>query len=109
MVEEQIEGALTNGVGHLQDGVGGLLGDIGLQAKGKLNQAAGNVQNAYGQIKDLALDAAGQARVRAEDAYGDIGVYVREQPVKALVVGLGLGLLLGALIIGKARAVHAAH
>ena len=55
MSDEQIYGATRNGLGHLQDAAGGLTGDDRLQARGKLNRAAGSLQSALGKVKDLSL------------------------------------------------------
>ena len=61
MTDERIEGVAKKGVGRLQDAVGGLIGNDGIQIKGKLTEAAGSVQDAYGQVRE-----------RAEDLFGDV-------------------------------------
>lgn len=45
-------GLLRNLSGRLQDAVGGLTGDPEAQARGKIDQAAGQAQDAYGEILD---------------------------------------------------------
>jgi uncharacterized protein YjbJ (UPF0337 family) len=89
MVDDRIEGAAKTGFGRVQDAFGGLTGDAGTQARGKLNQAAGAVQ-----------DATGKARESAEDLYGEVESYVREQPLAALAVTLAVGLAFGFLLRG---------
>jgi uncharacterized protein YjbJ (UPF0337 family) len=37
--------------GRVEDALGGLTGDTGLQLKGKLNQAKGKVQDAVGKVE----------------------------------------------------------
>lgn len=117
MSEDRIEGGVRQGVGRVQDAVGGLTGSDGVQAKGKVNEAAGSVQNAYGQVKDKAQDVAGQvkdkaqdvagqARERAQDLLGEVEDYVRAQPLQALAGGIGVGVILGLLLRGNGKTVY---
>lgn len=59
--ENEVEGTIRNAGGKLQDTIGGLTGDESLQAKGKLNQAAGNAQKTFGaaaeEIRDTVKDS----------------------------------------------------
>ena len=89
MTDDRIEGGVKKGVGKLEDAWGGLTGDTGTQAKGKVNQASGSVQ-----------DVVGQARERAQDVYGGVESYAKEQPIVALGVALGVGLILGFVLRG---------
>jgi uncharacterized protein YjbJ (UPF0337 family) len=104
MSNDRIEGAARKGLGHVQDAVGGLVGDSKAQITGKLNQAAGAAQNAYGQVKDQAEDVYAQAKGRAQDAYGNLETYARSQPLIAVGVGFGVGLALGFLMRSGRRA-----
>lgn len=108
MTDDQFQGTVKNGVGHVQDAVGGLTGDEKTQAKGKLNQVAGTVQDKVGQVKEQAQDALEQARAKAEDAYGDLETYVREKPAASVGVALAAGLVLGLLLRGGTRTVYVA-
>ena len=90
MTDDRIEGAARKGFGKVQDAFGSLTGDARTQAEGKLNDAAGTVQNAFGQARD-----------RAGDLYDLVEDYAKDQPVAALAITLGLGLMLG-LVIGGA-------
>ena len=92
MTDDRVEGAVKKGAGKMQDAWGGLTGDGETQAKGKANEAAGSVQ-----------DIVGQAKSRAQDAYGDVESYAREQPVIALAVTLGVGFILGFVLRGDGR------
>ena len=94
MSDDRIEGAARKGLGHIQDAVGGLTGDARTQATGKLNEAAGSVQNAYGKVKDQADDVLDDARYQAEAVFGELRDYVREKPLLAV----GLGVLTGVLL-----------
>ena len=52
--ENRIKGSAKKLSGKLQDAVGDLAGDAGIQARGKANQAASTAQNAFGSAMDLA-------------------------------------------------------
>jgi uncharacterized protein YjbJ (UPF0337 family) len=95
MTDQRVEGVAKKGVGRLQDAVGGLIGDDGVQLKGKLNEAAGAIQDTYGQVKE-----------RAQDVFGDVRDYAQEEPIKALAIGLGVGLALGLLLWGGRKVVY---
>ncbi len=95
MTDDRIEGAVRKGVGRVQDAVGGLTGDERTQADGKLNQAAGSVQ-----------DLVGQARDRASDLYEEVESYAKEQPLAALAVTLGLGVVIGLVLSGGRKTVY---
>jgi uncharacterized protein YjbJ (UPF0337 family) len=109
MTEDQVVGAAKKGLGRLQDAAGGLLGDPNIQLQGKLNEAAGQVQSVVGQVKDRAQGAFGLAGDRAQDVYGEVADFAREDPVRALVIGVGVGLLLGMLLWGGRKVVHLRH
>lgn len=94
MVEDRIEGAARNGLGHVQDAVGGLVGDARIQARGKLNQAAGAMQEAYGKAIDQADEAFSDVQTQAEAVLGDLQAYVREKPL----MSLGIAMVAGALV-----------
>jgi ElaB/YqjD/DUF883 family membrane-anchored ribosome-binding protein len=88
MDENRIEGVVREGIGRVQDAYGGGVGDLGVQARGKLNEAAGEAQNLYGRALDQARDIADEAAELIRDQpYAAAGV--------AALVGLVVGLLLG--------------
>ena len=74
------EGTLRNLGGKVQDAAGGLTGDAATKAKGKVNEAAGSAQDMYGRAVD------------------EVGGFVTEQPVMAMLAALGAGILLGVII-----------
>ncbi len=106
MSEDRLEGAAKQGLGRLQDAAGGFVGSDKTQAKGKLNEAAGSVQNAYGQVKDQASDVLGQAKDQAQDTYDQMESFIREQPFAAAAVGVGIGLVLGMMLRGGRKTVY---
>ena len=52
MHKDQIEGAGKQVKGAVKDATGKMTGDVKLQADGKLDKAAGQVQSAVGKVKD---------------------------------------------------------
>jgi uncharacterized protein YjbJ (UPF0337 family) len=80
MDTNKFEGSARDIGGKLQDAAGGLTGDAATQARGKVNQAAGQAQRAYGQAVD------------------EVKEYAAEQPVMALLMAMGFGVLLGVFL-----------
>ena len=78
--ENMVEGFAKNVGGRVQDALGGLTGDTAEQARGKVNEAAGSVQNMYGQAVDEVKD------------------FASEQPFTALAASVGVGVVLGFLL-----------
>ena len=106
MTEDQIGGKVREGVGRLQDAAGSLTGDGRSEARGKVNEVAGSAQAAYGQLRDQASDALDQARDQASDVYDEVQNFVREQPLTALAIGAGVGIVLGLLMRGGRKVVY---
>jgi len=77
MDSDRIIGAGKKAAGEVQEGVGSLIGDSRTQAQGKANQAKGETQNQIGQLED----------------------YIRDQPLTAAAIAVGLGWLIGRLRI----------
>ena len=80
MDDNRVEGAARDIGGKVQDAVGGLAGDASTQVRGKVNQAAGQAQNLYGQAMDGVTE------------------FAKEEPITALLTAVGVGLLLGFVI-----------
>jgi uncharacterized protein YjbJ (UPF0337 family) len=113
MASDRIEGSIKTGVGRLQDGAGGLTGDLGLQTRGKLNETAGFVQDLVGQAKDRFADVAGSAKDRVaaplgavqslvrtnlernEDRLDEIKALVVKNPLAAVGIAAVVGIVLG--------------
>ena len=85
--ENEIEGAVTEGVGKLKDAAGGLTGDTSTQAEGKIDQLQGKVQSEYGDLLD-----------QARDQFEDVTALMRDQPLAAIGIAAGVGFLLGWLL-----------
>ena len=74
------EGFLRSLAGRLQDAVGGLAGDAPAQVRGRADQAAGQVQDAYGEALDYVERVASS------------------RPLLAVATGVGVGFVLGILV-----------
>jgi ElaB/YqjD/DUF883 family membrane-anchored ribosome-binding protein len=91
-----------------------MAGDAQAQAAGRAREAAGSVQNLYGQAKDAARDAGDTAVSYAKDAYENSGETLREgsevvakkvqdNPLGALLVAGGIGFALAMLMTRPPR------
>ncbi|WP_153142342.1 CsbD family protein [Paraburkholderia agricolaris] len=80
MNSNQIEGTVKDAAGKVQDAVGGLTGDLDLQAEGKVRQLAGKAQAKYG------------------DSVEQVAETARNNPLGALLIAIGVGFLLGKLM-----------
>jgi uncharacterized protein YjbJ (UPF0337 family) len=109
MDKDRIVGSAKDFAGKVEAAVGDVTGDANTQASGRAREAAGTVQNLYGQAKDAALDAADSAVNYARDAYENSGDTLRgstqavtktvqENPLGALLVAGGIGFALALLI-----------
>lgn len=86
-----------------------------------LKAAAAEARAAAGSLKEAAVAALDDARERARAAtdeaksqaqqrYGDLEAWVHQNPVRALGVAAGLGVVMGLLLRGRAtRVVYARH
>lgn len=109
MSSDQIEGDVKKGVGRIQDAAGGLVGSDKTQAQGKMNEVAGSVQDTVGKVKGLAQDTMGQAKDKAQDTFERVANYSKGQPLQALGIALGVGVVLGFMLHGGRRVVYASR
>ena len=87
-------GAVRNGIGKVEKGIGDLTGDAKWQAEGMADSIAGKAQNLYGQTRDAASDAAeaiADGAVSLESLARD---FVRERPYVAIGAAFAIGMLL---------------
>ncbi len=91
-----------------------MAGDAQAQVAGRVREAAGTVQNLYGQAKDAARDAGDAAANYAKDAYENSGETFREgsevvakkvqdNPLGALLIAGGIGFALAMLMTRPPR------
>src|ERR1700733_2733337 len=57
MDKDRIAGAAKDAVGKVEGAIGDVTGDTETRASGRVREAAGTVQNLYGQAKDAVKDA----------------------------------------------------
>ncbi|MGY4346241.1 uncharacterized protein YjbJ (UPF0337 family) [Bradyrhizobium sp. GM7.3] len=69
MDKDRIVGSAKEFAGRAEGAIGDLASDTQTQASGKAREAAGSVQNLYGQAKDAVRDATDTAASYAKDAY----------------------------------------
>jgi uncharacterized protein YjbJ (UPF0337 family) len=114
MDKDRIVGSAKEFAGRAEGAIGDMAGDAQTQASGKAREAAGTVQNLYGQAKDAVRDAADTASSYAKDAYensGDtlrggsqaISQKVQDNPLGALLIAGGIGFALALLMSRPAR------
>lgn len=113
MDKDRISGAASSFAGKVEGAAGELAGDARTQASGKAREAAGTVQNLYGQAKDAAREAGEAASNLARDAYENSGETiqsgtkavaqsVRDNPIGSLLIAAGVGFAV-ALMMRPAR------
>lgn len=109
-MDDQVVGVAKQGLGRVQDAIGGLTGDPTLQGKGKINEAVGAAQHAFGDAKSSVLEAVddivGGVRGELHAQLDTLEGYVVTRPLQALGVAAGVGLLLGLLLRGRGRTVY---
>jgi uncharacterized protein YjbJ (UPF0337 family) len=85
--ESRIEGTAQNIGGKIQEAVGDFAGDTATKMRGQANQAAGAMK-----------DAAGVARDEIRGFGEQLAVAVKDQPLAAVALAGGVGLLVGYLL-----------
>jgi uncharacterized protein YjbJ (UPF0337 family) len=86
MNEDRVDGTMKEFAGKAQSTAGDLLGDSKTSAEGRIRQATGQAQEAYGAAAD-------QIRGLSEELTDRI----HETPLLAVLGALGLGYLIGRL------------
>lgn len=114
MDTDRIVGSANEYAGRTEGAIGEMAGDAKTQASGKAREAAGTVQNLYGQAKDAVREAGETAAGYAKDAYDNSGETLRDgtqalskkvqdNPLGALLVAGGIGFALALLMSRPAR------
>ena len=114
MDKDRIAGTAKEFGGRVEGAAGEIVGDAKTQASGRAREAAGTVQNLYGQAKDATRDATDAAVDLAKDVYANSGdtlrdgsqamaKKVRDNPLGALLIAGGIGFALALLMSRPAR------
>lgn len=99
MDPDRIKGAANDVAGKIESGAGKITGDSNTQASGMAREAAGKVQNLYGQAKDATRDAAGAAVDYAKGPGADaLAGAVRQNPGGSLLIAALAGFALALLM-----------
>lgn len=77
MNEDRIEGTAKKVTGKVREAVGKVANDQQAEAKGRLNQAVGTVQDGYGKVREKVKDLIDDAPVAARSAVDTGRDYVR--------------------------------
>jgi len=106
MDKDRIAGSAKDFAGKVEGAVGDLAGDAQTSVSGRAREAAGTMQNLYGQAKDAARDAGDAAVSYAKDALGNSGDTMRQgsDVLAKQVQNNPLGALLAAGAVGFALA-----
>lgn len=105
MDRDRIIGSAKDLGGKVEGAVGDITGDARTQASGRLHEAAGSVQNVYGQAKDAARDVADTAASYVTDDGPEALVrFVRKNPLGALASAAAAGFALAVLMRRPASA-----
>jgi len=114
MDKDRIVGSAKDIGGKVEGAIGDATGDARTQAAGRAREAAGTVQNLYGQAKDAARDASDAAVSYAKDAYENSGETfrggseavaqkVQDNPLGSLLIAGGIGFALALLMTRPPR------
>ena len=114
MDKDRIAGSAKDFAGKVEGAVGGMTGDAKTHTEGRAREAAGTVQNLYGQAKDAARDATDAAVDYAKDAFENSGDTLRDgqkamaktvqdNPLGALLIAGGIGFALALLMTRPPR------
>jgi uncharacterized protein YjbJ (UPF0337 family) len=114
MDKDRSAGSAKDLAGKDESTAGAIAGDAKTQGSGRAREAAGTVQNLYGQAKDAARDAGDAAMNYARDTYENSGDSLRdgsqavarkvqENPLGALLVAGGIGFALAMLMTRPPR------
>jgi uncharacterized protein YjbJ (UPF0337 family) len=112
MDKDRVAGSAKDFAGKVEGVVGDITGNG--QAAGRAREAAGTVQNLYGQAKDAARDATDAAASYAKDAYENSGETfrdgsqavakkVQDNPLGSLLIAGGIGFALALLMTRSPR------
>lgn len=84
MDENQLEGGARKLAGKAQGAIGDVTGDTKMQAEGRLREAAGAGQQAFGSAKDAAADVAANASDELAKLRAQVETLLNEKVTPAL-------------------------
>lgn len=118
MSSEGVQGKVSNGIDQLQSTTTSALDDAAATTKSRVDRVVGKAKETVRNTAQQAKATASTAADRASDTYqtlrsdaqrlaATVDPMVREQPYMALVAGVVIGLLAGALLFsGGAKVIY---
>jgi ElaB/YqjD/DUF883 family membrane-anchored ribosome-binding protein len=103
---DSLSGTAEHEFGGLEATVGDLVSDRKMQAKGMLDEALGAAEQIYGRANNTARSVLGQAAQKARNASGKLKDFADDRPMVATGLALGIGIAVGALLLGGGRAAY---
>ena len=91
-IETKAEGIMDEGVGRLKDAAGGLTGNVGMQAEGKVDQLAGMARQEFADLYE-------EGEGKVERAV----TFVRERPLFSLGIAAVLGTIMGLIFLPRRK------
>ncbi|GAN87648.1 CsbD family protein [Komagataeibacter intermedius] len=91
-IENKAEGIMDEGVGRLKDAAGGLTGNMGMQAEGKVDQLAGMARQEFADLYE-------EGEGKVERAV----TFVRERPLFSLGIAAALGTIVGLIFMPRRK------
>ncbi|EGG75666.1 putative general stress response protein [Gluconacetobacter sp. SXCC-1] len=92
VLAEKAEGVVDQGIGRIKDAAGGLTGNMGMQAEGKVDQLAGMARQEFADLYE-------EGEGKVERAV----TFVRERPLFSLAIAGVLGTILGLVFIPRRK------
>ncbi|MCX2560126.1 CsbD family protein [Acetobacter farinalis] len=88
----KLEGVADEAKGRVKDAVGGLTGDLGLQAEGKFDQVSGMAQQEFADLYE-----------EGEGVVEKAVTFVRDKPLLSLGIVSFVGILVGWLLFPRSK------
>ncbi|MBE7729621.1 CsbD family protein [Komagataeibacter sp. FXV3] len=91
-IETKAEGVMDEGVGRLKDAAGGLTGNMGMQAEGKVDQLSGMARQEFADLYE-------EGEGKVERAM----TFVRERPLFSLGIAAVIGTIMGLIFLPRRK------
>ncbi|AHI26127.1 CsbD family protein [Komagataeibacter swingsii] len=91
-IETKAEGIMDQGIGRLKDAAGGLTGNVGMQAEGKVDQLSGMARQEFADLYE-------EGEGKVERAV----TFVRERPLFSLGIAAVLGTVIGLIFLPRRK------
>jgi ElaB/YqjD/DUF883 family membrane-anchored ribosome-binding protein len=106
MSVDSLKRSVDQEFGRLGEGAADLIGEGASQARNALDGASRAAGEAYGRANETARGALKGAANAARSVGGELEDFLGERPALAAAVALGIGIVLGALLLGGGKAIY---